>query len=76
INIGTGRATDVNELYRHIAKATGFKTKPLYGPARAGDIRKSILSAAEAKKVLKWTPKVELEEGIEETVAYFKNRNG
>ncbi|OGF44384.1 MAG: UDP-glucose 4-epimerase [Candidatus Firestonebacteria bacterium RIFOXYC2_FULL_39_67] len=74
INIGTGRGADVNEIYGHIARAAGFKSKPNYGPERAGDIRKNILSAAEAKKVLKWVPKMKLEKGIKETVAYFKEQ--
>jgi UDP-glucose 4-epimerase len=74
LNIGTGRGADVNEIYKLVAKAAGFKEKPLYGPARDGDLRKNILSAAEAKKVLKWAPEKELEKGIKETVNYFKEQ--
>ena len=72
VNIGTGRGVDVNELYSVIAKTAGFKGSAVHGPARPGDLRKNILGISEAKKVLKWEPKVKLETGIKETLEYFK----
>ncbi|MFH1074063.1 MAG: NAD-dependent epimerase/dehydratase family protein [Candidatus Firestonebacteria bacterium] len=74
LNIGTGIGTDVNDIYKLVAKAVGFKEKPAYGPARDGDLRKNILSISEAKKVLKWAPEKMLENGIKETVRYFKEQ--
>ncbi len=74
LNIGTGRGVDVNELYKVIAETAGFKGKAAHGPARPGDIRKNILGAAEAKKALKWEPETCLEEGIKETLEYFKKQ--
>ena len=74
LNIGTGRGVDVNELYKVIAETAGFKGKAAHGPARPGDIRKNILGAAEAKKALKWEPETCMEEGIKETLEYFKKQ--
>ncbi len=74
VNIGTGRGVDVNELYTAVAKAACFKGKAAHGPARPGDIRKNILAIAGAKKTLKWAPKTGLEQGIKETLEYFKKQ--
>ena len=37
-NIGTGKSRTLNEVYKGIASALGFKQPPLYGPERAGDV--------------------------------------
>lgn len=73
-NIGTGLETDVNELSKKIIEATGSKTKPTHGPAKPGEQRRSCLEINLAKKELGWEPKVELGEGIEKTVEWFKNK--
>jgi len=72
-NIGTGIATDVNQLYSKINKVLGVKTKPKYGPHRAGDIRKSLLDWGKAKKVLGWEPLTGIDVGIGETAEFFKS---
>jgi len=72
-NIGTGRPTTVKQLYGSIAKALGLGTTPNYGPPRAGDVRANWLSWDKAHRELAWSPKVDLDKGIRETVAFFKN---
>lgn len=81
LNIGTGVGTDVNELaaaIRHeiqeIWKASGkAATVPesQYGPARSGDLRSNLVCAARIKQRLGWAPKVRINEGLRETVAWF-----
>ncbi len=73
INIGTGKGTDVNELFKLIKEATNYSKKAKYGPARPGDLRKSILDNSKAKLVLSWEPMTNLREGIKETVEFFRN---
>ena len=72
-NVGTNSGTDVNELFQYIAKLFNFKGKPEYGPARPGDIRKSILSYESIKNKLNWKPEVKLKEGLEKTLDFFKS---
>ncbi|MCX5777232.1 MAG: GDP-mannose 4,6-dehydratase [Candidatus Firestonebacteria bacterium] len=74
LNIGTGIATDVNRLYSLISKAADFNGKAVHGPARPGDLRKNILSAVKAKKILGWTPNMALAEGLKETLEYFESQ--
>ncbi|MBW6513429.1 MAG: NAD-dependent epimerase/dehydratase family protein [Candidatus Syntrophosphaera sp.] len=73
-NIGTGIETTTTLLYRTITQQMGKKLKPHYGPARQGDLRRSMLNCAKAFKELGWSPVYTLEEGIRETIAYFQNR--
>ncbi len=73
LNIGTGISTDVNQLYSKIVKVLGINTKAKYGPHRAGDLRKSLLDWRKAKKALGWKPLTGLDEGISETVGFFRS---
>jgi len=80
-NIGTGQRIDVNqleELVRQEAaaiwqerKRSGSPPAPKHGPARAGDLRSSIVDARKATAVLGWKPSVEFSEGVKLTVRWF-----
>ncbi|PLV59228.1 SDR family oxidoreductase [Thermotoga sp. KOL6] len=71
-NIGTGRGTTVNQLFRMLKEITGYNKEPVYKPPRKGDVRKSILDWSKAKEKLGWEPTVALEEGLKLTVEYFR----
>jgi len=84
LNIGTGVATDVNELaekMRNLCLAAGraknpaFKIpEPTHGPPRAGDLRSNLVSSRRAQELLGWQPTLALEQGLRETVDWFYNR--
>ena len=42
-NIGTGRETSVNDLYRSMAAAVGSEANPDYAPGRAGELDRNVL---------------------------------
>lgn len=71
-NIGTGRETSVNELYRRLAKLAGVGAASQRAPARAGEQRRSVLDAGRAKTILGWTPATALDDGLARTFAWFK----
>lgn len=71
-NIGTGKETTVVEIYEAIAKALGQPGEPQYGPAKPGEQRRSVITAAKIEKALGWKVKVKLEEGIAKTVEFFQ----
>ena len=73
INIGTGCATSVNTLFETMANVAQYKRKPVYKPARAGELNRSLLDASKAKKLLNWEPRVKLDEGLQLTIGYFRN---
>lgn len=74
INIGTQKTFSVNDLFKALAKITGYEKKAIYKPKRSGELLKSVLNISKAKKVLDWQPKVKILDGLEKTVKYFKER--
>jgi len=73
-NIGSGIGTSINHLFDLLAERTGYDEPAVRGPAKQGEVFKIYLDATRAQKELGWTPEVQLEEGLEHTVAYFKER--
>jgi UDP-glucose 4-epimerase len=72
INIGTGIETDVNTLASMMCGLTGFEGRPRYLPARAGEQQRSSVDPAHAENTLGWRPDVTLEQGLRETVEFFR----
>jgi UDP-glucose 4-epimerase len=64
INISSGTEINLFDLYNIISKQMRVEIEPRIEPARAGEILRSCLSNAEAKKILKWAPEIDLERGI------------
>jgi UDP-glucose 4-epimerase len=71
-NIGTGREVSVNELFDNMSHLTSARMERKYAPAKEGEQRRSVLDTARAREVLGWISRVKLEEGLKETVAFFK----
>jgi UDP-glucose 4-epimerase len=74
INIGTGTGKSVNDVFKTLKSRINYALDPVYGPARSGDLRKSILENSKAKHILRWEPSYDFERGISETVSYFEGR--
>ena len=73
-NIGTSVEADVNKLYRLLNDHTGANVEEFHGPAKAGEQMRSCLSFAKAERILGWKPEVELNQGLKNTVEYFKEK--
>jgi UDP-glucose 4-epimerase len=69
LNIGTGRATSINELFRSLAAIAGYDAAPTHVAARPGDVRHSVLDIRRAEGVLGWTPVTGLRDGLQATCA-------
>jgi len=72
LNVGTAVETSVNGLYRMLSDITGFDGAPGRGPARQGDLRRSVLDIALAEEVLGWKPWTHLEDGLAETISFMR----
>lgn len=57
-NIGSGNSITIKQLAKNISK------KYVYLPLRLGDIKNSCANIKKAKKELKWTPKIKIENWI------------
>jgi UDP-glucose 4-epimerase len=73
-NVGTECETDVNEVFRIIRDLSGASCEEKHGPAKKGEQLRSVLNIASIRKVLGWEPSVNLSEGLEKTVEFFKSR--
>jgi UDP-glucose 4-epimerase len=73
INIGTGIETDINRIYELLAAAGGVKQPAIHAAAKLGEQRRSCVDPSLAKRVLGWSPTVPLEEGLPQTLAYFRS---
>ncbi len=69
VNVGTGRAITTLELARVVERAAGVTADIRFGPRRVGDLERSVLDAGENNPAHPFTP---LEDGIAETVAWFR----
>lgn len=73
VNLGSPHEKKVIEFAEIIKKITGSSSKIVFSePLPLGDPKKRKPDITRAKKLLKWEPKVSLEEGLEKTINYFK----
>jgi UDP-glucuronate decarboxylase len=73
INIGNPHEFTILELAEKVIKLTGSKSKIIYKPLPADDPMMRKPDIALAKKELDWTPSVNLDKGLEKTIAFFKS---
>jgi UDP-glucose 4-epimerase len=73
-NVGTGRQTDVNQLFHLIREQLGVAAEEVHGPARPGDLRTSAVDTSSIAEKMGWHPQVTLEEGLRQTVEWFKQQ--
>jgi CDP-glucose 4,6-dehydratase len=73
-NFSDERQNDVLELVKLILKLMGKeKIKPRILDQVKGEIKHQYLSSAKARKILGWKPLYSLEEGLKETIAWYRD---
>jgi len=68
VDIGSGALTSIGELVQQVARAMGREHLLQFGPADRRDERVVRADAAETRRVLGWTPKVPLADGLRRTI--------
>ena len=74
LNIGTGRETDINTLFHILTKITGSPIQDFHGPAKPGEQYRSVIDCGQARRILQWEPLTTLEQGLRQTLDYFRAR--
>jgi len=74
-NIGTGKETNINEIFEEIKELTDSSCEKIHRPAKPGEQKRSCLDCSKAEKELNWQPKHNLEKGLKETINWFKNES-
>lgn len=71
-NVAVGEYYSVNHLYKACADYLNSDWKPTHREPRAGDIRNSLADISLAMDLLDYKPVKRFDEGLRETIAYFK----
>src|SRR6185312_2489115 len=71
-NVALGENYSVNYLYNFIKEYLHSDIEPIHREPREGDIRNSLADISLAKKLLGYEPTRRFEEGLKETIEYFK----
>ena len=72
-NLGYGYGTSINDIYSNLKAATDYKMSAIHGPEKAGETQRIYLEASKARQELDWAPTVGLEDGLRNTVDYFRS---
>jgi UDP-glucuronate decarboxylase len=72
INIGNPREFTIRELAELVIRFTDSKSEIVSRPLPQDDPKQRQPDIAQARAHLGWTPSVELEDGLRETIAYFR----
>lgn len=73
MNIGTGRRVSVTDLAILMAERFNQpQLRPVYQPARSGDVKHSVADISKARSLLGYEPFATLEQGLTETIEWFK----
>ncbi len=72
INLGNPNEFTIKQLAELVIELTGSKSKIIYQPAAQDDPQQRQPVIDKAKQILGWQPTVQLREGLEKTIEYFK----
>ncbi len=73
VNLGNPVELTILEFARRIQQVTGSDREIVFEPLPEDDPRMRRPDISKAKRILGWEPKVGLEQGLKETVEYFRN---
>ncbi|HUZ63114.1 MAG TPA: UDP-glucuronic acid decarboxylase family protein [Rhodanobacter sp.] len=74
INLGNPHEITVRELAEQILMLTNSRSRIVYRPLPQDDPVQRCPDISRAETVLDWTPKVQLDEGLARTIAYFETQ--
>ena len=73
VNLGNPGEFTVRELAETIIRITGSKSKIVYKPLPQDDPARRKPDVSLARELLGWTPEISLEDGLRQTIDYFRN---
>jgi UDP-glucuronate decarboxylase len=73
VNIGNPSEFTMLEVAEKVLHLTGGKSKIVYQPLPQDDPKQRKPDITLAKSQLRWEPKIAIEDGLKETIIYFKS---
>ena len=71
-NLGSGVGTSINDLFGMLKQSTGYQGDRMHTPAKQGEVFRSFITNDVARRELGWQPTIPLQEGLDRTVASFR----
>jgi dTDP-glucose 4,6-dehydratase len=76
VNIGNPHEMTIEEIGCTIIRMTGSKSRIVHGPLPTDDPKVRQPDITKARTLLGWEPKVTLEQGLAQTIEYFRRKLG
>jgi len=76
VNIGSPHEMTIEEIARTIIRMTGSKSRIVHRPLPTDDPKVRQPDITKARTLLGWEPKVTLEQGLTQTIEYFRRKLG
>lgn len=73
INIASGQEISINKLIKMIMEKLAYKKQPIYKEERSADVLRHLADISLAEELLGFKNSVDFEEGLTETVEWYKN---
>src|SRR5271156_548672 len=73
-NIGNPQEITIKEFAERIRRLTGTKSELIFKPLPQDDPKQRCPDITKARRILKWEPKINLEEGLKLTLEYFQQK--
>jgi UDP-glucuronate decarboxylase len=74
VNIGNPGEFTISQLAELVIQLTGTKSKIIYKPLPENDPMKRKPDITKIKSIIDWEPTVKLEDGLKETIDYFRKK--
>jgi len=71
VNIACGERVSLNQIVERINQHLGTKLRPVYQPARVGDVKHSLAALEAARRVLGYEPQIMFAEGLARSIAWY-----
>ena len=76
VNLGTGVETTIKELAELVAGLTGFEGEIVWDTSMPNGQPRRSLDASRARELFGWAARVSLREGLERTIAWYREHAG
>ena len=74
-NIACGQQVSLLQLFEGLKKEAASSLQPVHGPERKGDVKHSMADISKAEKLLGYSVKVSVDEGLRMTFQWYKDHH-
>lgn len=75
LNLANGSRTSLLELIAYLEELTSQRAQVEFLPARPGDVQHSQADVTRARRLLGFTPQVDVKQGLQRTLAYYRQQD-